>query len=160
MLGRNSTMNRKCSKEAGLLHTIAQQAPSIPTTELCIGVYDTHGDYNFCWHDTSLPFWIHRAEKRQRIRVSPCLVKALAHLQYKCRYKIIESRFFFAWFRAIKWELPLSTWLFLSCKLGPDAKEDLSTYNSVGSSLLRITFLPLPATLCLDMPRTAVTWAA
>lgn len=52
-------------------------------------------------------------------------------------------------------KLPLSVWLFLSCKFGPDAKEDLSTPDSIGYSLLRITFLPVPAAFCLDMPRTA-----
>lgn len=41
MLGRDITMNRKCSKETSLLHAVAQQASSVPTAELSIGMYDT-----------------------------------------------------------------------------------------------------------------------
>lgn len=154
MLGRNSTMNRECSKETRLLHAIAQPAPSVPTTELCMGVWDTHGDWDSAGRRPLFPSEF--TEQRQGRESEPlCAWLRLSLTPTQMQVQSYRVQNFFAQFRAIKWKLPLSTWLFLSCEFGPDAKEDLSTYNSVGYSLFRITFLPVPAALCLDMPRTA-----
>lgn len=43
-------MKGKRSKEARLLHAIAQAAPSVPTTEC-----GTHMGTAFCWQEASLP---------------------------------------------------------------------------------------------------------
>lgn len=93
MPGRKSTMNRKCSKETRLLHGIAQPAPSVPTTELCMGVWDTHGNSILLAGGLPSP---RNSQSRERPENQSLSGPGwgFPSSQHKCRCKGVESRIF------------------------------------------------------------------